>query len=208
MTLRDARTLGVLLVALALTVSGSAVAGPVLGSTAFDGADRSDAGASTDATSDTDAAQTSIDSCTTIDQPGNYALTADIENAGNTAISQSCIEITADDVTLDGDGHLIDGRGESHTRGIAVRGAEGVTIENVEVRDWHAGVFVSKGSVTVRDVRTVSNAYGLRLENATDVRVENGTVEENLVGIYTNTENLTVNGTDFSGNEMRLKEDH
>jgi parallel beta-helix repeat protein len=57
-------------------------------------------------------------------------------------------------------------------------------------------------------VRTVSNAYGLRLENATDVTVENGTVEENLVGIYTNTENLTVNGTDFSGNEMRLREDY
>ena len=202
MTLRDARTLGVLLVALALAVSGSVVAGPALGSTASDGADRSDAEASGDA------ARTSIDSCTTIDQPGNYALTADVENAGNTAISESCIEITADDVTLDGGGHRIDGRGESHTRGIAVRGAEGVTIENVEVRDWHAGIFVSKGSVTVRDVRTVSNAYGLRLENATDATVENGTVEENLVGIYTNTENLTVNGTDFSGNEMRLKEDY
>jgi parallel beta-helix repeat protein len=207
-TLRDARTFGLLFVALALVVSGPFFTGSALGSSAFAGAAPLVSVASSGAAGSADAVRTSIDSCTTIDQPGTYVLTAEIENAGNTAISQSCIEITADDVTLDGGGHLIDGRGESHTNGIAVLGAEGVTVENVEVDDWHAGIFVSEGSVTVRDVRTFSNAYGLRLENSTGATVENSTVEENLVGIYTDNENLTVNETTFSGNEMRLKEDY
>jgi nitrous oxidase accessory protein NosD len=207
-TLRNARTLGVLLVALALAVSGTVSAGSGLGSSALDGADPSDPVASTGAEKPNDAAQTEIDSCTTIDEPGNYVLTTEIENGGKTPISKACIEITADDVTLDGGGHLIDGRGESHTKGIAVIDAEGVAIENVEVDDWHSGILVSESSVTVRDVRTFSNAYGLRLENATDVSVENSTVEENLVGIYTNTESLSINGTDFSGNEVTLEEDY
>lgn len=203
MTLRDARTLGVIFVALALAVGSSALGGAALtGAVALNGST-----SSTDVVQ-TDAAQTSIDSCTTIDEPGTYVLTSKIENGGKTAISEACIEITADNVTFDGGGHLIDGRGVSHTKGIAVRNAEDVTIRDVEVDDWHSGILVTEGSATIRDVHTFSNAYGLRLENTTGVTVENGSVVKNLVGVYTNTENVTINGTDFSGNEMKFKRDY
>ncbi|WP_135827176.1 right-handed parallel beta-helix repeat-containing protein [Halorussus ruber] len=191
MTSRDVRTLGVLFVALALAVGGGAVVGAGL----------------TGAASPTDAAQNSIDSCTTIDQSGTYVLTKDIENGGKTPISKSCITITADDVTFDGDGHRIDGRGVSHTKAIAVKDAEGVTVENVEVNDWHAGLLVKQGSATLQNVTTFSNAYGVRLEQPNDVRLENSNVSDNLVGVYTDNRSLTLDGTKFSENELKIQRD-
>lgn len=154
-----------------------------------------------------DAAQTQISSCTTIDEPGEYVLASDIENGGKTPISKSCIRITADGVTLDGDGHLVDGRGVSDTKGIAAVDTENVVIRNVEVDDWHAGVLVEGGSATVRDVRTYSNAFGVRLENATSATVEDSAVEENLVGVFAINQSVTLTGNEFSGNEIEVQRD-
>lgn len=187
MTLRDARSV-VVLVALALVAGGAGALAGVVSPTAA-------------------AAPTQVDSCTTIDEPGRYVLTSNIENGGHTAISKACIKITADDVTFDGNGHTIDGRGVSHTKGVAVVGAEGVSVTNFSINDWHAGVLVENGSATVSDVRTFSNAYGVRLENASGSTVTNNTVENNLVGIYTDTEDVTLKDNDLSENEIRVKED-
>jgi parallel beta-helix repeat protein len=151
-------------------------------------------------------AQNVVDSCTTIDEPGTYVLAVDVDNGGETAISQACFEITADDVTFDGDGHTIDGRGVSHTKGVAVVNAENVTVENVEVADWHSGVLVENGSATVRNVTTVSNAYGVRLENASASTVTDNAVEGNLVGIYADGANVTLDGNDLSDNEVPVKQ--
>jgi parallel beta-helix repeat protein len=187
MTRRYARTLAVTLAVLAL-VAGSGLA--LLGA----------------ATPTTGAAQTPVDSCTTIDEPGTYVLTADVDNGGGTAISQACFEITADDVTFDGNGHTIDGRGVSHTKGVAVVNAENVTVTNFEVNDWHSGVLVENGSVTVRDVHAFSNAYGIRLENTSASMVENNTVDNNLIGIYTDGADVTLDGNDLSDNEIPVKQ--
>ncbi|WP_170977381.1 right-handed parallel beta-helix repeat-containing protein [Halorussus salinisoli] len=192
MTLRGVRTLGVLVVAFGLVVGGGTV---LTTAVPFGAATETDA----------DQSATQIDSCTTIDEPGTYVLTSDIDNGGKTPISEACIEITADDVTFDGDGHLVDGRGESHTKGIVVADAEGVTIRNVAVDDWHVGVLVTGGSATVQNVETYSNAYGVRLENATEVTVENSTISDNLVGISAPGENVTLSNNEFSDNEIEIK---
>ena len=201
MSSRDVRRFGVLVAAL-VVAAGASVA---LAGAALPGAIPTDAPSSTDAPSPTDATQRTIDSCGTIDRPGTYVLSSKIENGGNTAISKPCIEITADDVAFDGNGHLIDGRGESHTKGIAVVGAEGVTIRNVAVDDWHAGVHVSEGSATIRNVETYSNTYGVRLENATGVTVENSTVRNNLVGVSAVGEDVTLSDNDISENEIEIQ---
>ncbi|NHN61334.1 right-handed parallel beta-helix repeat-containing protein [Halorussus rarus] len=190
MTLRDLRALGVLAVAFVAVCGGAALTTATLHGAAA-----------------TDAAQTQISSCTTIDQPGEYVLTSDIENGGKTPISKSCIRITADGVTLDGGGHLVDGRGVSDTKGIAAVDTENVVIRNVEVDDWHAGVLVEGGSATVRDVRTYSNAFGVRLENATSATVENSTVEDNLVGVSAINQTVTLADNEFSGNEIEVQRD-
>ncbi|WP_115865042.1 right-handed parallel beta-helix repeat-containing protein [Halorussus litoreus] len=207
MTRRDARTLAALVLALvvgsgfALAVGpGSALAAG--GGATSDVAGGGPAGGSAGAES---AAQTQIYSCTTIDESGTYVLASDVENGGGTAISQSCIEITADDVTFDGGRNTLDGRGVSHTAGVGVVDAENVTVRNLAVSDWHAGVRAANGSVTVREVETASNAYGIRLANVTGATVANNSIEGNLVGIYADAENATLTGNDFSENEIRVK---
>lgn len=107
------------------------------------------------AQSDASSDATEIESCTTIESPGEYVLSSDIADAPEAG----CLVITADDVTVDGNGHAI-APNESSARGPAVlaRGAENVSVRNVRLSDWQVGVAfdgVTRGSVT--DVR-VSNA--------------------------------------------------
>lgn len=206
MTRRAPRTLAVLAVALAVSLvalgSGPGLAlgsesaapdqPPALGESAL-GADR--------------AAQTAVESCTTIDEPGTYVLADDVENGGGTPISGTCIEITADDVTLDGDGRTVGGRGVSHTRAVGVVGAENVTVRDLSASDWHAGVRVANGSATVRNVNSSGNAYGVRLENASGSAVENSTLSDNLIGVHAGASDVTLSDNDLSGNEISVERD-
>lgn len=203
MSVRDARGVGVLLVAVAVAVGGSAVVGAVPSGAGLAGGVPSveDSGA----VSPGEQVPTGIDSCTTIDEPGEYVLTKDIEKGGKTAISKACITITADDVTFDGGDHRIDGRGVSHTKGVHVRDAEEVTVENVEVADWHSGLLVTGGSATIRNVTTFSNAYGVRLENATGATISDSTIEKNLVGVRAGSTVPTMSNNDISDNEVRMQ---
>ena len=57
-----------------------------------------------------------VDGCTTIDEPGRYALTQDVRNAS----VDTCIRVTANDVTLDGAGHAVDGVGAFGSAGVLV----------------------------------------------------------------------------------------
>ncbi|UPV76514.1 right-handed parallel beta-helix repeat-containing protein (plasmid) [Halorussus limi] len=198
MTLRDVRRFGVLVAALAVAAGANvAFAGAAVpGASAFD------------APSSTDAAQRTVDSCTTIDEPGTYVLSKKIENGGKTAISKACIEITADGVTFDGNGHLIDGRGVSHTKGIAVVDAKDVTIRNVAVDDWHSGILVTGGSATVRNVKSYSNAYGVRVEDADGATIENSTITDNLVGVSTTGADVNLSGNDISDNDIRIQREN
>jgi len=194
---RDVRRFGVLVATLVVAVSGAAFAGA-----AGPGASPFDATTS----SSTDAARQTVDSCTTIDESGTYVLTTNIENGGKTAISKACIEITADDVTFDGDGHTIDGRGVSDTKGIAVVGARGVTVRNVAVDDWHSGLLVTNGSTaTIANVESFSNTYGVRVENAEEATVENSTVRDNLVGVSAAGGTVKLSGNDISDNDIRIQ---
>lgn len=128
-----------------------------------------------------------ISSCSTIDEPGRYELTSEITNGGGTRISQSCIEIRSGNVILDGNGHVIDGRGTSHTIGVAVRTSENssnkeVRIENVTVTDWHKGVaFHSAAQGRVQDVSASGNVYGIHIENTRFVLTMNYSSNNNIV---------------------------
>ena len=190
MTRSDTRTIAALALALALVAGTGVTSLSLLGGPA-----------STAAAQDA----TRIDSCTTIDESGTYVLTKKIENGGKTRISGSCIEITADDVTFDGGGHLIDGRGVSHTKAIRVHDAEGVTVRNVEMTEWHEGVLVEDATATVEEVHSYANAYGVRLQNAGGSTVANNTVEDNLVGIYVESANVTLDGNAISDNDIDVK---
>lgn len=144
--------------AVSLLLVGSAVAGATLGTGSRAVADRQADGA------------TELSSCTTITEPGRYVLTADIENA-----TQTCIEITADDVVFDGAGHRIaasPSRFARHT-GIRVTNAEDVTVTNVTLADWgFAGVYVRGASGGRIDNVTVADSrFGVTVRSSSDVTV-------------------------------------
>ncbi len=129
-----------------------------------------------------------IDTCRVIDTSGTYTLTQNITHSS----SGYCIEITANNVTLEGDGHVITGTGLSTSRGIYVHDGSGVTnviIKNVTLENWDAGI------------------YFLNVDNsdiADESTIENCTFTDNRYGIYLNNShfntihNCNVNNTNYS----------
>jgi len=61
-------------------------------------------------------AATSINACQTISVPGEYVLTANVTS------NATCFEVTADDVTIDGDGYSITGSGPNDGNGVNADG--------------------------------------------------------------------------------------
>jgi parallel beta-helix repeat protein len=80
---------------------------------------------------------TLIPGCVDILRPGIYYLTQDIINS----IDDVCIDIQADNVILDCQGHLIDGVGAPASIGILVHGLH-ITIMNCYLNDWYEGIYV------------------------------------------------------------------
>ncbi len=127
-------------------------------------------------------AASTISSCTKITKPGHYVLSRDVHN-GKTRISTGCIEIRANNVVLDGRGHLLDGFGVSDTSGVRVENASNVTVRNLRVEDWNRGIAVKNADdVTVRGVDASNNAIGIDATDA-DARLVENTVTGNLKGV-------------------------
>ena len=140
-----------------------------------------------------DDSATEIDSCTVIDEPGEYVLTTDITDSEEDA----CIEIQASNVTLDGDGHTVDGvdadTGDTPntTAGVLPAGGEGlsnpneVTIRDLTVTDWGSGIYFDSGSYVeadVIDVQARSNVQGLTTIES-EVSITESNFSDNEVGI-------------------------
>ena len=141
---------------------------------------------------------TSIDSCTTIDEPGTYRLTDSIENS----TADVCIDIQASDVHFDGGGHSVDGNisrqailarlpptGPAPTEGMGIGvnldGASpvsNVSITNVTATDWFYGVLVrGVEGATVRGVTSTTSGIGVLVDSATDARIERTNGSNNLI---------------------------
>ncbi|MDS0293929.1 NosD domain-containing protein [Halogeometricum luteum] len=122
-----------------------------------------------------------VDSCTTITEPGRYALTGDIADSE----ADTCIRIRSDDVVLAGRDHRVDGVGAFGTAGVVVRPdgggpLENVTVRNVTVTGWDDGVrYVRVVDGAVVGTTTADNRVGLSLLNARDNRVADNVARDN-----------------------------
>ncbi|KZN25736.1 copper-binding protein [Haladaptatus sp. R4] len=125
---------------------------------------------------------TGIDSCTTISSPGRYTLTGDIRNA----TIGTCLRITANDVTLDGRGHRVDGVGAFGTSGVLVTGGSNVTVRNVGATDWDDGIrFVGTRNARVAETTTARNRVGLSLVSFRDSEAVDNVARSNAVaGVF------------------------
>jgi hypothetical protein len=102
--------------------------------------------------------------CRVIDTPGAYDLRGNLTSSGG---SSACLAVTADDVTVDGNGYRIDGGAGP---GVAVgpdTAVANVTVRNVTVVGDDDGVVLDGTDVALRSA-TVSNAggRGVRIEGS------------------------------------------
>ena len=122
-----------------------------------------------------------------ITDPGEYVLQRDRRVEGIVPASEAMIHIAADDVTLDGQGNAVVGKGVSDTVGIetaAEQSVETVTVENVRLAQWEVGLALTTvGQATVNGVEATANSYGLRLDRATAGSVSECSIRGNLVGV-------------------------
>ncbi|PSQ15073.1 hypothetical protein BRD00_15040 [Halobacteriales archaeon QS_8_69_26] len=126
-----------------------------------------------------------VTECGVIDESGGYLLDSNIVNES----TEVCIEITADDVTLDGQGNLINGtNGTENSVGILVsNGSSNVNVENVTLDGWETAVGVGDGGsptgVTVENVTVLADrtagsrvTAGIAATGGSDLTVGNSTV--------------------------------
>ncbi len=118
-----------------------------------------------------------------IDRPGYYELTEDIINC-----TYGCaIYISASNVILDGQNHIIDGvYNWSSKYGIHIYNANNVTIRNIVIREWLCGIWVESSSNIIISHNTIyNNSYGIALTPSShDNLIANNTIELNERGIY------------------------
>ena len=128
----------------------------------------------------------SLAGCYELDRAGTiYFLTADIEDSDVT----NCMDITANNVTLDCQGHLIDGINEESTYGIYInRGSAtttNITVKNCVLTDWRYGAYLYyANNNTVINSTSSSNYYGIYLISSSNNIIINSTSSDNSYGIY------------------------
>jgi len=128
-----------------------------------------------------------ISSCTTISSNGSYLLNQSIINSGET----NCINITASNVTFDGQGNTIDGLDAANTYGVYVYNSTtaqtNVTVQNLNLTDWYYGIYYGNSqNGSIVNNTAISNIFGIYLYVSSNNTLSNNTVNSNNYGIYIN----------------------
>ncbi|UOO93940.1 right-handed parallel beta-helix repeat-containing protein [Halococcus dombrowskii] len=128
---------------------------------------------------------TTVNSCRTIDSSGQYALTGTVTGDLDDP-NAACIEITAGNVTLDGQGHTVAGTGAGH--GVEIDGSRGpvtnVTVENLQAHNWSIGVFaLETDNGTIRRTITENSTEGIALGASSNYTLANNTATGSAIAI-------------------------
>ncbi|MEM3405937.1 MAG: NosD domain-containing protein [Candidatus Pacearchaeota archaeon] len=154
-------------------------------------------------------AATEISSCTTITSPGEYTLTADIINSS----ASICIDIQANDVTLDCQGYTIDGKDTSNTYGIRVYRSSStdtnVIIKNCILTDWFGGIYLyrANNNTIINSTSNSNSQYGIYLSSSSNNTIINSIFNSNYYGIYltsSSNNNTIINSTANSNSQYGI----
>ena len=147
-----------------------------------------------------------IDGCTTIEESGTYELSGDID-----AEDPDCIEVSASDVTIQGNDNTVEYDGSSSGgQGVFVTpGQSNVTVTDLTATNWSTGVRVgpfegpdSVDDVTLRNVNASYNGnFGIFIEQSADVTVTDATASGNGHGVRaTESEDLGIINSELTDN--------
>ena len=122
-----------------------------------------------------------INSCQTLNTAGiTYTLQNDVSINGST-----CFTITANNITLDGNGYTINGNKTSGTYGVYASGRNNLTIKNFKnITDFERGIYLTSSSNnnTIINNTVNSNGYGILL----DATSNNNTITNNTANSNSN----------------------
>ncbi|MEM2694000.1 MAG: right-handed parallel beta-helix repeat-containing protein [Archaeoglobaceae archaeon] len=125
---------------------------------------------------------TNVSECMNITQSGNYRLVNSI--SGLLSGKNYCINISANDVVLDGQGFSVTGSGSE--TGILVQ-ANNVTIKNVSVSAYGFGIYLSSSSSNTIANNTISNnnnGGGISFYYSSNNTVTDNSLSGNHYNIY------------------------
>jgi parallel beta-helix repeat protein len=138
----------------------------------------------------------------TITTPGYYVLNSDVLNGPATAY----ITVRSSGVTIDGNGHILDGVSTSNSSGIQISypgdSLSNVVIKNLVITDWYYGISCSRCSGgTIEDVQGSNNFIAVDISGSSDVAVKNCNLSKNDNGIAIDySTRITLSGNTFSNN--------
>jgi parallel beta-helix repeat protein len=124
-------------------------------------------------------AATPVLNCTVIDSPGEYYLTQDISGSAASP-DEKCIDIQADNVVLDCQGHTIYNSDHKAGIGIYTNGYSGITISNCYLYNWQKGVYIQNSNSN-----TITNIYGDVVEDMIKLVSSNYNTISNIGGYVT-----------------------
>ena len=135
--------------------------------------------------------------CSELNLPNTiYYLEADILN-----YNSNCFLISAENITFNGNGHIVDGNDSGVTYGIYSLNAYNTTIYNFSrISDWGFGIMlVGSQAAGIRDTSLSSNIYDIFLSNVNYSSFSNITTTNSNRAIYlhTNVFNNTFNNINF-----------
>jgi len=122
---------------------------------------------------------TNISTCQTLNIPGEtYVLTSDITTSGD------CFIITADGITLHGDGHKIIGDGTGI--GVDVISSTGVTVQNLDVSNFNFGIYLhsSNGNTITNNIITNIVTYALNLAGSSNNLISSNFLSNSQNGLH------------------------
>jgi len=126
-----------------------------------------------------------IDSCGVLDKNcATYKLTKDISTEEN----GHCFDITADNVTLDGDGHTITGPQVHHFTdiGLYAFSVSGIAVKNCTITDFNQAIELKcvKQSTINNNTLTNNSNQGVYLLDSRNNLIESNYAEGNWIGFY------------------------
>ena len=121
-------------------------------------------------------ALTNISACSTLSTAGEtYVLTADVNDSN----ASPCMNVTANNVTLDCNGRLVDGLDVSGSQAIFVNSLSGVTVKNCRFSDF-GYIYVSNSTnFTFSDNSSFSNTHSLLLNNTSSSVIKDSNFSAN-----------------------------
>jgi parallel beta-helix repeat protein len=140
--------------------------------------------------------------CAVLNQPNTeYFLEADILNQVG-----SCFIITADNITFNGNGHILDGDDIGVDYGIYSLNVRNSAILNFSrISDWGLGIMMSRTiESAIRSTSLSSNTYDIFLSNVNSTSIINVSTNSSSIGLYlnTNVSNNTFSNINFTSHSL------